>query len=361
MTSRERFFSCLERKGYDRIPVKHEFGTPEFHEKLFKATGWNRDTLREHVGHDFEGVGPKYCGPELKKFPDGSSEGMWGEIWAPQPYGAGENAGVYYEPILNDKRCLPFAGIEDVEQLKGRRWPSADWFDYSDIREQCQKIRAKGNVVLYAPFSFDFINNTARTRGMEQVLLDIGLRHPVFMELMRRRYEFHIEKDRRVFEAAKGLIDVYEACEDLGSQTGLIISPKTFDELFADYYKEVFTLAHKHGARTMMHICGGARALIPRLIEIGLDIYDVTQVSAEGMAIEGLQRDFGDKLNFAGSMCIQTILVKGTPEIVRNEVEKRLELFRDGGLILGPSHAIQVNTPVENVLAMYRAAGSLKE
>jgi uroporphyrinogen-III decarboxylase len=60
-------------------------------------------------------------------------------------------------------------------------------------------------------------------------------------------------------------------------------------------------------------------------------------------------------------MCIQSILANATPGEVAQEVRKRLELFEQGGLILGPSHDIQVHTPVENVIAMYKAAGYLTE
>ena len=42
-------------------------------------------------------------------------------------------------------------------------------------------------------------------------------------------------------------------------------------------------------------------------------------------------------------------------------MRRRLELFPDGGLFLGPTHAIQAHSPIENILAMYRTAGSLKE
>jgi uroporphyrinogen-III decarboxylase len=60
-------------------------------------------------------------------------------------------------------------------------------------------------------------------------------------------------------------------------------------------------------------------------------------------------------------MCVQSILPTCTVEEVRREVDRRLRLFAEGGLILGPSHAIQVRTPLENILAMYRQAGSLKD
>ena len=120
-------------------------------------------------------------------------------------------------------------------------------------------------------------------------------------------------------------------------------------------------MVHGYGARTMMHMCGCVRAFLPRLIELGLDVYDVVQPTVPQMDIEVLQKDFGDKINFCGSVCVQSTLAFGTVDDVVREVERRKRLFPEGGLFLGPSHAIQVGTPLENILAMYRTAGSLTE
>ncbi len=361
MDRRKRFFSAMAHTGYDLIPTSASYGTPEFHRKLYEYVHMDEAQWHEATGDVFSNVFPRQIvSPtsrgKLEDYPEGAGIGNWGEIYAPQVYGDGDAAGVYHEAAY-----LPFAEITDVAQLADYPWPTADWFDYSSIKQQCLDIKAGGKVVKYCPFGYDFINNIARTRGVTQVLMDIGLRDPVFLELMKRRFEFHYETDKRVFDAAEGEIDVVHYCEDLGSQNGPLISMGTFEELFADYFWQGFDLAHNHGALTMMHICGGVRPMIPRLIDLGLDIFDVVQVAAEGMEIEGLARDFGNDLAFCGSMCIQSILTQGTPESVTQEVEKRLELFPDGGLILAPSHDIQVHTPVENVVAMYKAAGYLTD
>ncbi|MBM3713782.1 MAG: hypothetical protein FJW56_10185, partial [Actinobacteria bacterium] len=99
--------------------------------------------------------------------------------------------------------------------------------------------------------------------------------------------------------------------------------------------------------------------LMPRLIDLGIDILDVVQTSAKDMDIKKLHREFAKDLCFCGSMDVQQVLIKMTPEEIKNEVNLRLELFSEGGLILGPSHAIQPGTPIENIIAMYEAAGSL--
>jgi uroporphyrinogen decarboxylase len=62
-----------------------------------------------------------------------------------------------------------------------------------------------------------------------------------------------------------------------------------------------------------------------------------------------------------GTINTQSTLPFGTPSDVANEVRDRVESFgQRGGLIVAPCHNIQPDTPIENVLALYRAAGSLK-
>jgi len=148
--------------------------------------------------------------------------------------------------------------------------------------------------------------------------------------------------------------------EDWGSQNGPLISPECYRKIFMPRYRRYNDLIHSFGVKSMIHICGGVRTILPDIVETGFDIYDVVQVSSSGMAIDGLKKDFGDDIIFAGTMCVQTTLPKGTVEDVRREVALRQELFPEGGLILGPTHAIQVYTPIENILEMYRSAGSLR-
>jgi len=353
MNSRERMRSALERKGYDRIPVHHE-GTPEVNAMLRKHFSVSDDlALIGVLGDDWRYVAPTFIGPERRRFPDGSIEGLWGERYAEIPYGDG--LGTYPEAVY-----LPFAEIDDPAQLKGYPFPSADWYDYSSIHEQC---RAVGNYAVFygGAGSLDFMNGIARCRGVQKVLFDVATEDPVYRVLVEQRFQFFYETMERALQAAQGQIDIVHCGEDLGTQRGPIISLRAFERLFAPCYAQYFELAHRYGARALMHSCGSVREFIPRLIEMGLDILDVVQVAAEGMALDGLKRDFGRDLAFSGTMCVQSILPFGTVADVERETRWRMELFSDGGLILGPTHAIQIFTPLENILAMYRTAGSLAE
>jgi uroporphyrinogen-III decarboxylase len=181
----------------------------------------------------------------------------------------------------------------------------------------------------------------------------------VCLAIMQARFEFYYQMHERALQAAGGLIDVVHYGDDFGTQSGPLISMKTFEQHFAPKYAAMFSLAHRYGAKTMLHMCGCVERFLPRLIEIGLDIEDVVQPTTPEMDIAALHAKYGDRLNFCGTMCVQTVLPFGQVADVEREVARRRALFPRGGLILGPTHAIQVRTPLENILAMYRAAGSL--
>ncbi len=353
MTSRERVLSAFERNGYDRIPVKHE-GTPEINQMIMDHYGLsNMEQLLRVVGDDFRYAEPEYIGPELRTFPDESVEGYWGERYKYAEFKGGKYLEANY---------LPFADVHSPGDLDRSHFPIADWFDYSTIKEQCRQIMDNGFAVAVGTAGdMDFINGIGRSRGPEQVLIDLITEDKVYLEIMEARFKFYYDLHERMLQESGGLIDITHIGEDLGTQSAQVISFETFDRLFAPKFEKYFSMVHSYGAWSMMHMCGCVRAFLPRLIDLGLDIYDVVQPTTNDMDIEVLHKDFGKDLTFCGSICVQSTLAFGNPTDVIREVKRRLDLFPEGGMFLGPSHAIQVGSPMENIIALYRTAGSLRE
>jgi uroporphyrinogen decarboxylase len=96
---------------------------------------------------------------------------------------------------------------------------------------------------------------------------------------------------------------------------------------------------------------------VPGLIDMGIDVLQALQLSADGMDPRSLKDRYGNRLCFEGGVSVQTTLPFGTAEEVREEVQMLVAtLGAGGGYILGPSHAIQAGTPPENVVAMFDTA-----
>lgn len=352
MNAKERFYASVQYEKPDRPPIAPLHAQFDVWKKLyeyFDVTTYEAFQLK--VGEDFRYIEPQYIGPELRTFGDGSWESIWGERYQWVSFGNSANAESVYQP---------YVGITSIKEAKKLRYPSPDWYDYSMIKTQCDKY---DGYALYAGSMGhgDFLNGVAFCRGVQQVLLDVATEDPVYLYFVERRYEFFYEQIKRILEAAEGKIDVVRFGDDLGTQNGPIINPKTFEKLFSPKYKSFFNLVHQYGAKTMMHSCGSIKAFIPLLIDIGLDIIDVVQVDAAHMAIEELHHDFYGKIVFSGSLSVQNLLRSGTVDDIIEEVERRRELFADGGIFIGPTNVMQVDMPIENFMTMCTTIGCMKD
>jgi len=345
MTPRERVRAALAHVQPDFTPCDY-FATPEIHQALldhFHAA--DDDALRDRLGTDVRYVDPPYTGPPLPSYDDGSTVNVWGIRRRPVP----NEYGAYAEPV-----GFPYAAWTTVDEAERFSWPSADWYDYDAVPAMCRKypdlaIAAGGFWVQ------DFINSVAMGRGVEQVLVDIATGDPVYEYIMEKRHRFYLRQIERVLDAARGRIDLVLCGDDFGSQRGLLISPAAFDRLFAARKKEFFDMVHSYGAKVTHHCCGSSRALIPRFVACGMDALQTIQPRAAGMDPYELKAEFAGQIALHGAVDVQGWLQRSTPETIRREVNRLMdEVGRGGGYLLSPSHHIQPDTPLANVLTVYR-------
>ena len=129
--------------------------------------------------------------------------------------------------------------------------------------------------------------------------------------------------------------------------------------MFKPGFERLCGVTHAYGVKVFMHSCGKITAIIPDLIEAGVDVLDPVQVKAEGMVPRELKAEFGDRICFSGGVDEQQLLIEATPDEVRSQVRRLLDdMARDGGFFIGPTHNFQADIPLENILAMYEAAAN---
>jgi uroporphyrinogen decarboxylase len=345
MTPKERVLTALSHNEPDQCPCDY-IGTPEVDKKLkdYFSTE-DMDEVLEKLGTDLRVVDAPYVGPQLRKWDDGRFENYWGSIRKP----VSNEAGIYNEAVQ-----FPYAEFKLVEDVKKFRWPKVDWFDYSKMVDYCRKHRDHA-IVFGSPGNMDLINGTSYGRGVEQTLYDIALEDPVGLACMEKRFECCYEISEKALKTADGRIDILWIGDDYGTQNGLLMSPEKWRKLFFSKLKTMCELGHDYGAKVMLHSCGGTRPLWPGLIEAGVDIYQTVQPEAHDMDPAWLNAEFGDRICFHGTISIQKTLPFGTPEEVATEVRNRINTVgKNGGLIVAPAHNTQPDTPVENLLALYR-------
>ncbi len=161
----------------------------------------------------------------------------------------------------------------------------------------------------------------------------------------------------RLFARAPGELDIVLMVSDFGTQRGLLIKRDMWRSLVRPHFERLFRCARSYDVAVMLHSDGAIRAIVPDLVEMGLQLLNPIQVGADGMDPAGLKRDFGDRLAFHGAIDVQTTLPFGTPDDVRAEVQARFhDLGAGGGYVCSCSHSLLPDVPVDNILAMYDTA-----
>jgi len=350
---KERVLDAINHKITDRVPIDY-WATEEITSKLvthFSLTG--KEELLKMLDIDLRYVFPRYIGPELSSFPDGSSVDIWGVKRKRQKI---------RNIIYNEVCYSPLAHVSDPDALEDVKWPNPDWYDYSEIKILCDKYDK------YAIVTVD--ERTNRTTvlheaiylcGIEKVMMDLALNPAFINKLFSKITEFYLEINKRILATATGAIDILLIGDDLGTQNGLLISPEMIKKLLMPYLKKYVDLCKQYNVKVMLHSCGAIRSIIPDLIKLGIDILNPIQVKARGMIPKELKKEFGEELCFHGAIDTQEVLPFGSPKDIKKEVKDCIKILcQNGGYIMAPTHNIQVDVPIDNIIVMYEAAKSIR-
>jgi len=239
-----------------------------------------------------------------------------------------------------------------------------DWPDFADegvagLGERARLLRAASDRAAVLNFQAHLLAAGQILRGFEQFMVDLVLTPALADALLARLVEAYCERADAVFAALGGAADVVLVNDDLGTQTGPMLSPDLYRRAIKPHQKRLFShLKARGGAPLLLHSCGSIRWALPDLIEIGVDAINPVQVSAVGMDSAELKREFGRDIAFWGGGCdTQRVLNRGTPQQVRDEVRRRIDdLAPGGGFVFCQVHNVQPDVPPENVIAMLEAA-----
>lgn len=353
MSSRERVVRTFRHEIPDRVPIDIVGWNSTIYERIKQHFGLTDQTFTQFLdwaGVDFRGVGPRYTGKRLHaELPNRQVDPQygWHTRWVENPSGG------YYD------YCdfpLEFANVDEV-----RAWPfpSPDDFDYAGVAAQCAANRKYALYVGGAGLAC-IMNTAGFLRGMEQMFVDLATDDEAGLLLIDKLLDQQYEVTERTLEAANGEVDFMWIGEDLGSQDRPLIGMQTFNKHILPRHRKFLDLAKRYGLPTLMHTCGSSSWSYESYIAAGLSGVDTLQPEAKNMDPAYLAATFGGRLAFHGCISTTGPLAYGTPADVREQVRYTLDtLMPVTGYCLSPTHSIQDNTPVENVIAMIEAAHEL--
>jgi len=350
MTAYERVIKAVRHERPDRPPVDY-FATPESHAMLKTHLGIADDeALLRRLGCDFRRVEARFVGPpDMTGLPGTHASGkdFWGIIREP----VRNQFGAY-----NEIAYYPLANATTVKQIEEYTWPRLDWFDFSHLSDQIDRLNRDQRycIVFFAGGAFE---TPWYMRGLSRFLMDLVECPDIAEAICRQVMEFCKQRALRVIEQSEGKIDLIFTNGDVGTQRGMMLSPDLWRRHVKPYTAQLITTFKNMGLLTMYHSCGSIVPVIEDFIAIGLDILDPIQPGAQGMDPVSLADRFGNRLTFHGGIDEQHLLPHGSADEVRHEVSRTIDILgRNGGYIVCSAHALQPDTPPENIVAMYDTA-----
>ncbi|OXU15427.1 uroporphyrinogen decarboxylase family protein [Sedimentisphaera salicampi] len=362
MNMRENMLSLYRREGYEKAPAGFNLcpsKIEEFQRKHPEAESYQdyfefpyRIVVDPGFGWAFENNGllPERNVDWNEFYPEGFSHRVDFDIW-----------GVAHEENPNSMHMTqmhhPMQDFDSVEQIENYPWPDFTGVDFEQFADSCRNIRSRG-LAVFVWMECTIWETAWYIRGMDNLMLDMTMGDPKasrLLDIITEKACYRAEKFAAMDSDILGLGD------DIGMQNTTIMSPEMYRQWLQPRLKKVIDAAKSVNPDILIsyHSCGKATGLIPELIEAGIDI--LNPVQPECMDFEKVHADFGDKISFNGTIGTQQLMPFGTPQEVKDQVKKNLDIAgQKGGLFCCPSHVIEPEVPWENIEAYVEACREYK-
>jgi len=343
MTPRERVHAALQRRPADRVPIFMWFH-PVTADLLGTSFGISPSLVADFLGNDVHQrwVGNNHSMEGIIHEHDGDTHtDDWGITWVKE----GHFNQVLHSPLVDAEPAA----------LRSYRFPVNRIPHMAAGMEQiCRSADSYFRGCDISPCLFELL---CRIRGMENAAMDLAANTEESEVLLEHTTEFGV----RLAEAACDMfpIDWLWTGDDVAGQETLIMSPSVWRAMIKPRLARIVAVGKSRGLPVAYHCCGAIRPIIPDLIEIGIDVLNPVQTTCPGMAPEELKREYGEHLTFMGGVDTVDLLPHGTAEEVYEATRRLIDVLGGGGggYILSASHTVPPETPLANILAMYRAAG----
>ena len=350
MTSRERFKRTINYEKPDRCPINY-MSNPGVDARLKEYFGLKLDDhegLRQALGVDFRGIGARYAGEPLhvSDREDRHVEPQYGWVLRYVEHGSGGYWDYCDFPLIT----------ADEEAVAAWQFPSPDDYDYSTLADQ---VKANSGYALHLGGAGTgcIINTAGFLRGMEQTLIDLVTDEPAGLLLIKKMMDFQYGVLERELDKVGKLIDFVWMGEDLGTQHTPLISMDIFKKHILPVHAKFIGHVASYGLPVMIHTCGSSSWTYEEYIKVGLKGVDTLQPEATNMDPKYLKDHFQGRLFFHGSISTAGPIAFGTADETVANCKEVLDIMMPGyGYCFSPTHALQDNSPTENIIAAYETA-----
>lgn len=235
--------------------------------------------------------------------------------------------------------------------FEGYDFPKPEVFLRPGEKEKARRTCAeKKDSFILASLGWGLFERSWNLRGFENALMDAVVEPDFYGEMLDRLMQLYLTFVEYTVDLP---VDAILFGDDWGDQRGVILGPERWRRFLKPRWAKLYAAVHASGKLVISHCCGSVAAIMPDIIEIGLDVLESVQPEAAGMNPYQLKRKWGDKITFWGGLGSQSTVPRGTPGEVRREIRQLKSVMgRGGGYILSPAKPLQPETPIENAVAM---------
>lgn len=349
MTAKERVRRTFAHEKTDRVTIGYDTNGA-VHARVAAELGipdGNIELVMRALGVDYRGIGAPYTGPQLHEVPPNR---MVNQLEGAVMRWVEHETGGYW-----DFCDFPLKDADD-EAFAHFPIPDPDKFDYDMALEYAKSIKDNA-IYVGGAGTPDIINSNGRIMGMEDVLCHLITGYEPAMDFMHRRAASQLAELERTIDKCRDYIDFVWLGEDLGTQHTPMISLNLYRSVMKPVHKQFIDLAGSYNLPVIIHTCGSSSWAYEDFIEMGVTAVDTLQPEATNMSPRYLKKTFGNRLCYRGCISTAGPLAYGTTDDVIADVRDTLSVMMDGGgYHFAPTHAIQDNSPTENVITMYQAA-----
>jgi len=308
MLPRERVIAVLNHEKPDRIPI----------------TAWLRLNLEEEIGQAFGSV---------EAFEDRYEFDLVTMIRAPH---------TAYPQDVKEEVIWPYreahgGAIEPGALLDVPLSDPNDMAKYDVVKEWVRHHKEERGRFVGVRHSagFEALNSPF---GMENQLTYLLTHKDEMREVYRRMSEWVAAYANNCFDLGADMLLV---SDDWGAQEALMFSPQVWRELLFPAHKQLGdALRKRDGKRLALHSDGNVSAILDGIAQLGYDVFHPFQESA-GMDLSVFHDRYRRDFTVMGGVDVQTTLGFGDRNLLKRELERVIRMFRDGGLVLCTSHAVQ--------------------
>lgn len=352
-SKRQDLISLYKRKGFKKAPIGFSL-CPSLYETFKQKTGEEdyEDYFEFPVRNIPDFIVEKTEPAVFKKYYDfelarGTEIDMWGVAHEP-----GSEAAKHMTRMRH-----PLANIDSLDQLKEYPFPDYKNADTRHQKEFVEKIHAKG-LAAVGNMQCTVWETAWYMRSMEELMMDMQAEDDMAEFILDKVTDYACH---RAAAFAHSGADMIFLGDDIGMQRQIMMSKEMYQTWLKPRLKKVIDTARKINPDVLIlyHTCGFVTPLINDLIEAGIDV--LNPVQPECMNFKEIHAEFGDRLSFNGTIGTQTTMPFGTPDDVKREVYRNLEIAGDkGGLYCVPTHLLEPEVPWENIIAYVEACKSFK-